>query len=56
MPKNPQRSNQFGFEFDGPVVIPGLYDGRNKTFFMGAYEGVRSEPHRPARSRRSRPS
>ena len=28
---------------DGPVVIPGLYDGRNKTFFMGAYEGIRSE-------------
>ena len=28
---------------DGPVVIPGLYNGRNKTFFMGAYEGVRGE-------------
>ena len=28
---------------DGPVVIPGLYDGRNKTFFMAAYEGVRGE-------------
>src|SRR5215217_8790586 len=42
-PKNPLRSNQFGFEADGPVVIPGLYDGRNKTFFMGAYEGVRAE-------------
>ena len=28
---------------DGPMVIPGLYDGRNRTFFMGAYEGVRAE-------------
>ena len=24
-------------------MIPGLYDGRNKTFFMGAYEGIRLE-------------
>jgi len=40
-PKNPLRRNQFGFEFDGPVVIPKLYDGRNKTFFMAAYEGSR---------------
>ena len=53
-PKNPLRSNQFGFEMDGPVVIPGLYDGHNKTFFMGAYEGVRAESLSPrsARSRR----
>ena len=42
-PKNPRRRNQFGAQMDGPVVIPGLYNGRNKTFFMGAYEGVRGE-------------
>ena len=42
-PKNPRERNQFGFQMDGPVVIPKLYDGRNKTFFMGAYEGVRAE-------------
>src|SRR5690349_18361500 len=47
-PKNPLRSNQFGFETEGPVVIPGLYDGHNKTFFMGAYEGVRAESLSPA--------
>jgi len=46
-PKNPLRSNQFGFEVDGPVRIPGLYDGQNKTFFMGAYEGVRAESLSP---------
>ena len=28
---------------DGPVVIPGLYDGRSKTFFMAVYEGVRAD-------------
>jgi hypothetical protein len=42
-PKNPRRRNQFGFEIDGPVVFPKLYDGRNKTFFMAAYEGVRAD-------------
>ena len=41
--KNPLRQNQFGFQMDGPVVIPRLYDGHNRTFFMGAYEGVRAE-------------
>ena len=43
LPKQPRKRNQFGAQFDGPVVIPGLYDGRNRTFFMGAYEGVRAE-------------
>ena len=47
-PKNPLRSNQFGLEVEGPVMIPGLYDGHNKTFFMGAYEGVRAEALSPA--------
>jgi hypothetical protein len=42
-PKNPRERNQYGFQFDGPVVLPRLYDGRNKTFFMGAFEGIRSE-------------
>ncbi|MCA1585117.1 MAG: TonB-dependent receptor, partial [Acidobacteria bacterium] len=43
LPKNPRRRNQFGFQMDGPVVIPKLFDGHNKTFFLGAYEGVRGE-------------
>ena len=39
--KPPLRQNQFGYELDGPVVIPKLYNGRNKTFFMSSYEGYR---------------
>ncbi len=35
------RYNQFGFEVGGPVLIPHLYDGRDKLFFMGSYEGLR---------------
>lgn len=34
-------SNTFGGSFGGPVVIPHLYDGHNKTFVYGAYEGWR---------------
>ena len=30
--------NQYGFNLGGPVVIPKLYNGRNKTFFFGSYE------------------
>src|SRR5689334_11606806 len=40
--KPPLRQNQFGFELDGPVVIPKIYNGRDKTFFMGSYEGLRN--------------
>src|SRR6185436_10908856 len=39
--KNPLRQNQFGFELDGPVFIPKLYNGKNKTFFMFDYQGRR---------------
>lgn len=30
--------NQYGFVVDGPVRIPKLYNGRDRTFFMFAYE------------------
>src|SRR5712692_5346281 len=32
--------NQFGGSLGGPVVLPG-YNGRNRTFFFGAFEGNR---------------
>jgi hypothetical protein len=35
------RQNQFGFTFGGPVIVPKLYNGKNKTFFFGDYEGTR---------------
>ena len=37
-PRAAYHENNPGFEFDGPVVIPHLYNGRNKTFFMYSYE------------------
>ena len=33
--------NDFGFTGGGPVYIPHLYHGRDKTFFFFAYEGFR---------------
>lgn len=35
------RQNQFGFVAGGPVYIPKLYNGRNKTFWLANYEGWR---------------
>ena len=35
--------NQFGGTLGGPVMIPGMFDGRNKTFFFASYEGHRRE-------------
>jgi hypothetical protein len=42
-PPNPLRRDQYGVELDGPVLFPKLYDGRNQTFFMAAYEGIKQE-------------
>jgi len=36
------RQNQFGGTVGGPVFIPKIYDGRNRTFFFFAYQGLRN--------------
>jgi hypothetical protein len=36
------RLNQFGGSLGGPVVIPKLYHGKDKTFFFVDYEGSRN--------------
>jgi len=33
--------NEFGVTNGGPVFIPGLYDGRNRTFYFAEYQGFR---------------
>ncbi|MBI4894060.1 MAG: TonB-dependent receptor [Acidobacteria bacterium] len=33
--------NEFGFTLGGPLVIPGLIQGRNRTYFFGQYQGFR---------------
>src|SRR5579862_8737548 len=36
--KSPFKWNDYGYELDGPVRIPHLFDGRNKLFFMSNFE------------------
>src|ERR1035437_2114511 len=33
--------NEFGASLGGPVYIPKVYNGKNKTFFFVSYEGLR---------------
>lgn len=35
------KRNQYGATIGGPVVIPGLYNGHNHTFFFFGYQGTR---------------
>jgi len=39
--KQPKKFNTFGFSLGGPVTIPHVYDGHQKTFFFADYEGNR---------------
>ena len=33
--------NEFGFTNGGPLIIPGVYNGRNRTYYFGQYQGFR---------------
>jgi hypothetical protein len=36
--RNPVRQNDFGFTLGGPVKIPKLYNGHDRTFFFFSFE------------------
>ncbi len=40
-PIPPFKMNQFGFSVGGPVLIPKIYNGKNRTFFFFDYQGTR---------------
>jgi hypothetical protein len=42
------RQNDFGGTLGGPVRIPRLYNGKDKTFFFFSYEGLRLASPQPA--------
>jgi hypothetical protein len=48
---SPFHQNQFGAQLNGPVFIPKLYNGRNRTFFLFGYEGWRFNQAAQARYR-----
>jgi hypothetical protein len=41
IPRDILKRNQFGAEVAGPVLIPKVFNGRNKIFFMSAWESQR---------------
>ncbi|MEO5926625.1 MAG: TonB-dependent receptor [Bryobacteraceae bacterium] len=41
--RNVVKQHDWGFTFGGPVRIPKVYDGKNKTFFFYSYEQYRSK-------------
>jgi len=43
-PRPPDHQNDFGGSLGGPVRIPKLYDGRQKTFFFFSWEQYRNNP------------
>ena len=49
-PKDSLEQNNFGGVLSGPLSIPKLYDGQNKTFFMVNYEGRRRSQGRLAQT------
>jgi len=46
-PKDGHYLDQYGVQLDGPVYIPKLYNGRNKTFFLFNYERYREGTPQP---------
>jgi hypothetical protein len=48
IPKPAERQNDFGGTLGGPLTIPGLYSGKDRTFFFFSYEGLRLDQPQPA--------
>ncbi len=44
----PFRENEFGFSVGGPIILPKVYNGKDKTWFFFTYEGWRYR--KPAQS------
>ena len=45
--KAPKRFNTFGGSLGGPITIPHLYNGKDRTFFFFDYEGNRKRTSQP---------
>lgn len=41
------KRNQYGGTVGGPLFIPGLYNGKNKTFFFFSYQGTKERVSTP---------
>src|SRR5262245_52128524 len=46
-PRDPHYLDQYGIQVGGPIILPKLYNGRNRSFFMVNYERYREGTPRP---------
>jgi hypothetical protein len=46
-PKPVTRQNQYGFTVGGPVILPKVFNGRNKLFYFFAFEGIQDSVPEP---------
>ena len=46
-PREGHLLDQYGGQVEGPVIVPKLWDGRNRTFFMISYERYREDTPNP---------
>ncbi len=42
IPRSAYHQNQYGFTVGGPVIIPKVFNGKNKLFFFGSFERLRN--------------
>jgi hypothetical protein len=42
IPRNAFHQNQYGFTVGGPVIIPKVFNGKNKLFFFASFERLRN--------------
>ncbi len=47
-PSSPFKQNSFGADLGGPIFLPKIYNGKNKTFFFFSYEGARKRNDSPS--------
>lgn len=48
--RQPSYFNQWGGMFNGPLIFPKIFNGRNKAFILFAYEGVKDRVDEPVYS------
>ena len=48
VPRASLTQNDFGFQLSGPVILPKVYNGKDKTFFLVNYETYRQNSSSPS--------
>jgi hypothetical protein len=43
IPRQPEHQNDFGGALGGPVLLPGIFSGKDRDFYFFSYEGLRLE-------------